>query len=133
LGCSPVWYGVGVGVAVTCAVAFQDLLSECGKMTRLIKKWGNVRIDVEHQRTKDLIHILELLLVYSVVHWRILKPIVEASCILSTDAPLFYRTKSAVNIVLLNRCNEMQENGRRYQQKLQRPGLALSTLSLYCF
>jgi hypothetical protein len=98
-----------------------------------IKNWEINRGDVQRQRTKDPINILILLLVHFIVHRKIYRPIIEAPYILSTTAPFFYRINSAASIVPLNRWKEMQENGRRCQQTLKRPGLAFSSLILFCF
>lgn len=95
------------------------------------KSWEKSRGDVQRQGTKDQMNIFVLLIVYFIFHWRIYKPVIEASYILSATRPLFYRTNSAVNFVLLNRWNEMQENRRRYQQTLHRPGLAPNSLILF--
>jgi hypothetical protein len=94
--------------------------------------WKNSRGDVPRQGTKDHLNIFVLLIVYFIFHWRMYKSVIEASYILSATRPLFYRTNFVLSFVLLNRWNEMQENRRRYQRTLHRPGLAPNSLILFC-
>lgn len=96
------------------------------------RNWKNSRVDIQRQGTKDQMNIFVLLIVYLIFHWRIYKPVIEASYIISATRPLLYRTSSAVNFVLLNRWSKMQENRRRYQPTLHRPGLASNSLILFC-
>lgn len=91
------------------------------------KNWKKSRADVQRQGTKDQMNIFVLLIIYSIFYWKIYKPVMEASYTLSAT-----RTNSAVNFVLLNRWNEMQENRMRYRPTLHRPGLTPNSLILFC-